>query len=102
MLAIIAAVLVSGCSAPQTRVVEDFNFDWTFTLGDSPEFSAVSFDDSGWRALHLPHDWAVEGEFSLDNPSKPAGGALPGGIGWYRKHFVTPEGVGEGRRDFGG
>ncbi|WP_304650123.1 glycoside hydrolase family 2 TIM barrel-domain containing protein, partial [uncultured Duncaniella sp.] len=33
------------------------------------------------------HDWAIEGDFSEKNPSGTAGGALPGGTGWYRKHF---------------
>ena len=33
-----------------------------------------------------------EGDFSLDNPSTPGGGALPGGIGWYTKdYFTLPE-----------
>jgi len=97
-LALAAAV---ACSHPAPRAVEDFNFDWKFTLGDSPElcgpdgcyltWTAENFDDSDWRSLHLPHDWSVEGDFSAENPSTPGGGALPGGIGWYRKHFPTPE-----------
>jgi beta-galactosidase len=52
----------------------------------------------------LPHDWAVEGEFSRDNPSGTGGGALPGGIGWYRKTFIADK-VDEGKRyriDFDG
>ncbi len=100
-LALIAACLAVVCSCSQKpdspRIVEDFNFDWRFTLGDSPEWASPGFDDSDWRALHLPHDWSIEGEFSPDNPSGTGGGALPGGIGWYRKHFKTPEGVGDGK-----
>ena len=80
-----------GVQAP--RHGEDFNFDWRFTLGDEPAFAESGYDDGAWRELHLPHDWSVEGEFSADNPSTPSGGALPGGIGWYRKHFSAPEGV---------
>ena len=38
----------------------------------------------------MPHDWAVEGDFSIENPSGTGGGALPGGIGWYRKTFIAP------------
>ena len=95
---ILAAVLLIGsCSAPSPRKVDDFNFDWRFILADNPMFASAQYDDSQWRSLHLPHDWSIEGEFSKDNPSTPSGGALPGGIGWYRKHFTTPEGVGEGR-----
>lgn len=81
-----------GCqTTTEPRTVEDFNFDWRFTLGDDPAFATEEYDDSEWRRLHLPHDWSIEGEFSADNPSTPAGGALPGGIGWYRKLFTTPD-----------
>lgn len=75
----------------QERIIEDFNFDWSFKLGDDQQFATKDFDDSSWRELHLPHDWSIEGEFSKDNPSTPGGGALPGGIGWYRKHFRSPK-----------
>ena len=75
----------------QERIIEDFNFDWSFKLGDDQRFATKDFDDSSWRELHLPHDWSIEGEFSKDNPSTPGGGALPGGIGWYRKHFRSPK-----------
>ncbi len=54
---------------------------------DSDKLCAPDFDDSSWRGLSLPHDWAVEGDFNRLNPSGTGGGALPGGIGWYRKHF---------------
>ena len=87
--------LLAGCqraSLPLQRGV-DFNFGWRFTLGDDPAFAEPGFNDDTWRELHLPHDWSVEGQFSADNPSTPSGGALPGGIGWYRKHFTAPEGV---------
>ncbi|HEY4787002.1 MAG TPA: beta-galactosidase GalB, partial [Bacteroidales bacterium] len=40
--------------------------------------------------LNLPHDWSIEGQFSKDAPSKTDGGALPTGIGWYRKSFNLP------------
>lgn len=89
-----------SCSRGEGRKVSDFDFDWRFTLGDDTAFAAADYDDGDWRELHLPHDWSIEGEFSKDNPSTPGGGALPGGIGWYRKEFATPEGIGEGRRLF--
>ena len=61
---------------------------WRFALqqDDAPQQSA--FDDSAWRLLDLPHDWAIEGDFYAQNPSGATGGALPGGKGWYRKHLV--------------
>ncbi len=58
---------------------------------DSDRLCAPDFDDSSWRGLRLPHDWAVEGDFNRLNPSGTGGGALPGGIGWYRKHFRMDE-----------
>lgn len=67
----------------------DFTTGWTFNLGDDESASAPDYDDSGWRKLNLPHDWAIEGDFSKDNPSGTGGGALPGGIGWYRKVFTV-------------
>ncbi|MCR4824627.1 MAG: DUF4982 domain-containing protein [Bacteroidales bacterium] len=84
-------LLVSACGTPASRTTGDFNFDWRFRLGDDPARSEPGFDDSDWRSLHLPHDWSIEGEFSPANPATVNGGALPGGIGWYRKHFPTPE-----------
>ena len=69
------------------RSVVNFNENWTFQLGDYTEASSVDFNDEKWRKLNLPHDWSIEGEFSEDHPAGSGGGALPGGIGWYRKKF---------------
>lgn len=87
-------VALTGCTSSQndnTRQRTSFNVDWRFSLGDVEGASVFSFDDSDWRQLNLPHDWAIEGEFSQENPSGTGGGALPGGIGWYRKTFVADE-----------
>jgi beta-galactosidase len=67
-----------------------FTTDWKFTLTDSENFSSPDLDDSGWRMLDLPHDWSIEGNFSEEHPASPGGGALPGGVGWYRKSFKLP------------
>ena len=92
LLALLAVTTLIGCDTRQNvRERADFNDGWKFQLGDMTEASAPSYDDSGWRELDLPHDWAVEGDFSQDNPSGTGGGALPGGIGWYRKTFFAPE-----------
>lgn len=67
-------------------------------LPPTPGPEAVDFDDSGWRALDLPHDWGVEGPFRLDLAGET--GKLPWkGIGWYRKHFTLPAGD-QGRQVF--
>lgn len=74
----------------QTRSVIDFNKDWKFLPGDDSIAKQKVFDDSRWRRLSLPHDWSIEGEFAKENPATTQGGALPTGIGWYRKTFVLP------------
>ena len=68
------------------------NFDqgWRFHLGDVAGAQAPAFADAAWRTLDLPHDWSIEGPFSEQNPAGVAGGALPGGVGWYRKTFSVP------------
>jgi beta-galactosidase len=71
-------------------VTEDFCAAWKFHPGDVADGQAPGLDDSAWRVLDLPHDWSIEGEFRRDHPSTPGGGALPGGIGWYRKSFHLP------------
>src|ERR1700744_2010371 len=72
------------------RTIADFDKGWHFHLGDVSKAQQPTFVDAGWRTLNLPHDWSVEGKFSKDNPASPEGGALPGGIGWYRKTFTVP------------
>src|SRR5690348_15753231 len=69
---------------------ENFDAHWKFHLGDIPDAQSTGFADNSWRSLNLPHDWSIEGAFSPDNPSGYSGGALPGGIGWYRKTFRLP------------
>ncbi len=75
----------------QVRKTENFNKNWKFNLGEIPNAQNPDLNDTQWRVLNLPHDWSVEGEFSKDNPATPGGGALPGGIGWYRKKFSVDE-----------
>lgn len=83
-------MLLGACNSPSSGPRErlSFNDDWRFSLGDDSLAAQLDYADSGWRELNLPHDWAIEGDFSKDNPSGTGGGALPGGIGWYRKTFI--------------
>ncbi len=80
---------------------KDFNYTISniFSKSGAAVKTAIDprFDDSKWRALDLPHDWAVELPFvNVDNFDvmahgyKPVGGLFPEtSIGWYRKHFVV-------------
>lgn len=69
---------------------QGFNLDWKFSLGDSPDYSVVDFNDSNWRKLNLPHDWSIEGKSEKENVSGGDGGFYPMGTGWYRKTFSAP------------
>ena len=83
-------MLLGACSSSplvSPRERSDFNADWRFHLGDGLQAAQPGFADNDWRVLDLPHDWAIEGDFSQENPSGTGGGALPGGVGWYRKTF---------------
>ena len=67
------------------RVTDDFDANWLFSKGDFAAAMMPGFDDRGWRTLNVPHDWSSEGPFSAEYGS--GNGYVPGGIGWYRKHF---------------
>ena len=85
-------MLMAGAQSLSARESQLFDKGWLFTLADSAGMEQVNYVDINWRHLDLPHDWAIEGDFSPANPSGASGGALPGGIGWYRKHFsVNPK-----------
>jgi len=85
--------ILSAATAPllgQERGRLDFDPGWRFHLGDVTHGEDPALDDSRWRTLDLPHDWSIEGEFSDTHPAGAGGGALPGGVGWYRKSFTVP------------
>jgi len=108
--------------APREQLL--FDFGWKFTLGDGTDpskdlgfgfgqsdfsktgdfkFAKAGFDDSKWRAVNLPHDWAVELPFVHDDAAmgddsalrshgyKPLGRRYPEtSVGWYRREFEIP------------
>ena len=88
-LGIILTIQACTANKSSVRQINDFTEDWKFSLSDDSLASNGNFDDSKWRTLNLPHDWSIEADFSADNPASPGGGALPGGIGWYRKTFTA-------------
>ena len=108
--------------APRERLLFDFGWKFQFGHGTDPardlgfgndqgdfsktgdfDFSNDKFDDSKWRTLNLPHDWAVELPFVRDNDLeahgyKPLGRRYPEtSVGWYRRVFDIPR-EDEGRR----
>src|SRR5437762_14121684 len=59
----------------------DLNLDasWRFIRQDVAGAQAVSFDDSAWSVVSLPHTWNnLDGEDGGNNYYR--------GIGWYRTH----------------
>lgn len=82
-----ALFCMSGMAAAQVSFgdANRFNECWLFKLSDVKDADKVATADSTWRKLTLPHDWSIEGTYSPDLASGT--GYLPGGIGWYRKHF---------------
>ena len=98
--------------APREQLL--FDFGWRFQLGNGIDpardlgfgnnqesfaktgdfkFARVGYDDSKWRLLNLPHDWAVELPFVWDDTLaphgfKPLGRRYPEtSVGWYRREF---------------
>ena len=67
----------------------EFNDGWLFYLGDVPEGHSPELNDGNWTLTAVPHDWSVKQHLSPDLAS--CMGYLPGGIGWYRKHFNGEE-----------
>lgn len=91
LIGLIVLVGVNCSLAALDNRAVSFDKGWKFSLENPTGASDPKYDDTAWRSLNLPHDWAIEGNFSQDNPSGTGGGALPGGIGWYRKTFTfTP------------
>jgi len=80
------------CFAAGTGFAQDLNFNdsWKFLNQEAPGAEAASFDDSGWRKLDLPHDWAIEGPFDVKYNAR-CGGLPFHGTGWYRKSFTVPQ-----------
>jgi beta-galactosidase len=113
--ALAGALEESAALAPRERLL--FDFDWKFQFGNGSDpakdlgfgygqgdfaktgdfkFAKAGYDDSKWRKLNLPHDWAVELPFVWDEEQeshgfKPLGRRYPGtSVGWYRREFDVP------------
>lgn len=71
------------------------NADWKFYPGDIPDADYMGYDDNGWQNVTIPHDWSVA--FPFDKSNASGTGYLPGGTGWYRKHFILPDDI-KGKR----
>jgi beta-galactosidase len=111
----VASAEALAALAPREQLLFDFDWKFQFGHGTDPardlgfgysqgdfaktgefEFSKAKFDDSKWRRLNLPHDWAVELPFVHDDVQqshgyKPIGRRYPEtSVGWYRREFEIP------------
>jgi beta-galactosidase len=111
-----AAAEALAAVAPREHLL--FDFGWKFFQGHATDplrdlgfgkgqgdfaksgefwFATAKFDDSKWRDLNLPHDWAVELPFVHDEEQnshgyKPLGRRYPEtSVGWYRRTFDIPK-----------
>jgi beta-galactosidase len=83
------ALCFSSPGFAQQKNRQLFNEDWKFIL-DSNDYHKPDINDDNWRSLNLPHDWSIELPFDSTSPTGTGGGALRGGVGWYRKTFLLP------------
>jgi len=91
LITVLVAILVLQVQAQSSsRTTELFTKGWKFSLVNNDAAKDTAFDDAGWRTLNLPHDWSIEFPFNEKSPAGTGGGALDGGLGWYRKTFTIP------------
>ena len=100
--ATLSALLLSQTPLATAQVsfgdAHKWNDGWLFELSDAEGGQTPELTDSTWRKLSLPHDWSIEGTYSPDLASGT--GYLPGGIGWYRKHFNFDKSKAEGKKQY--
>lgn len=92
---------------------------WRFAKGSVEGAQAVTFNDSGWENVTIPHDWAISGPFDKEidkqivaieqngehEATEKTGrsGSLPWiGEGWYRTTINIPEGYSHAELQFDG
>lgn len=92
---------------------QTLDYGWKFHRGSTMDAESMTFDDSKWRTLNVPHDFSMEsqavvngtvqstmkkslaesnfvGPFTRFNQGDWDCGQTVGGEGWYRKTFELP------------
>lgn len=93
-LVVAVAIAIAAPAYAETRSLAS---DWLFHAGDSPSAESSTINESDWRSVTAPHDWSIMDKADGSPPfeSAAAGGQdygyLPGGVGWYRRHFTLNE-----------
>ena len=113
---IVFLICIAFQTEAQKREVQLLDTGWRFVNGDIPMTNLNQVDDSSWKTVTVPHDWAIAGPFDMtidmqkvtviedgDRGAKlrtGRTGALPCfGIGWYRKALTISKSD-EGKRVF--
>ncbi|MBU9725781.1 glycoside hydrolase family 2 TIM barrel-domain containing protein [Diplocloster modestus] len=78
----------TDCSDLPAGVRHDDIYDYT-KAGGAKGPAELSFDDSGWEPVILPHDWVTEKPFV--EQASPNHGYKKRGTGWYRLKFRLQE-----------
>lgn len=83
---VVAALIATTLFAGERT---SFDFDWKFKyFGDKNP--GVPTSEDGFKAVQLPHDWAIESDFLANEPNET--GKLPWhGTGWYLRSLDVPE-----------
>ncbi len=88
LLSALALAVTALAAAREERRLDG---GWRFHRGDVPGAEATAFDDAGWAAVTLPHDWSIAGPVDAAAPAAGHGGYFPTGAGWYRLRLAAPE-----------
>jgi len=90
LLVISLSLTINADALTLSQEKQSFNDNWRFSKGELIGAEKTDFNDNKWRALQLPHDWAIEGPFSKKYSAR--NGGLPVfGTAWYRKSFTLPK-----------
>ena len=89
-LSFVSLISLSASVKEAQLINQSWAFQYFGDLNETDELQVKnkviqkSFDDSSWRDLNLPHDWAIEMDFDKNLPNRT--GKLPWqGLGVYRK-----------------
>ena len=82
-VAMLALVLALDAGAVERKKL-NFNADWLLCVGDEPEATKSTYNDSQWKRVTLPYAFNGDEAFRKDIVD------LTDTISWYRKHFKLP------------
>ena len=67
-----------------------FTDNWMFFQNDTVHKLTDALNSKSWDSIDVPHDWSIYNHFDKKSPAGVGGGALSGGIGYYKKTFFVP------------